>query len=89
MNVQKALVCASGLVYQNGSHCIRLAIPAWNQEEFLVPATWIPSLVLSSAGRFPDNKLRFYAKVNLDATNPNDLGMKDFESLNLASVFRK
>lgn len=80
-------MCGQKIRFQNGIHWMELSIPAWREEIVVIPITSIPSNVLQTARRFPDNKLRFYAMVNLNAPNSNELLIGDFESLDLLKVF--
>ena len=89
MNVKRTVVCGKKMHYENGAYLIEFAIPAWNQQETVrVPIALIPPDVLRSARKFPDNKIRFYAQVNLDETASHELMIGDFESLNLVNVFK-
>lgn len=89
MRKTRTVVCGQKMRLEHGTYYIEIFVPAWKNETVFVPITAIPSDVLQAARRFPDNKLRFYAKVNLDAPTARELLIGDFENFDLRKVFRE
>ena len=90
MNKKRTVVCGQKISFDHGVYWIELNVPEWRKNAtFAVPITSIPQNVLQRARRFPDNKLRFYAKVNVNASNEKELLIEEFEDLDLCDVFRK
>ena len=78
------------LVNVSGCDYFEITIPSWNKtRRAFLPVTSVPHQVLQTAKRGPDNKLRFFANVNLEAGSEDDLGISDVESFDLAPVFQR
>ena len=75
------------MISKHGSPCLEITIPDWKDETVFIDATSVPGEVLRAAKRFPDNSLRFYAQVNLDAQNVQELSVSNIESFDITEVF--
>jgi hypothetical protein len=76
------------MVFEHGSPCLEITIPAWKDVPIFIDATSVPGEVLRAAKRFPDNSLRFYAQVNLDAQNVRELSVSNIESFDIREIFK-
>jgi hypothetical protein len=76
------------MVLENGSPCLEVIVPAWKDVTFSIPVTSVPGDILRSAKRFPDNSLRFYAQVNLDAHDVRELSVTNIEAFDITEVFK-
>ena len=87
---KRTVICGQKISFVKGTYWMEVSVPAWKRnEKIAVPITSIPTTVLQTARRFPDNKLRFYAKVNLEAATAQELDIEAFESFDLRAVFQR
>jgi hypothetical protein len=83
---QRVLVLGEKMVHEKGTMFMQLFIPEWDANERpLVPMTTVPQEVLQSR-RFPDNKLRFTANVDV---GEDELRLRDLENLEIRGLFER
>jgi len=78
------------MINRSGCNYFEITIPSWHKtQSTLLPVTAVSKQVLQTAKRGPDNKIRFFANVNLEAGKKDDLEITDIESFDLTPVFQK
>lgn len=85
----KSLMIVHRMVNYHGSMFLEVEIPSWKKEIFKIPAILVPRDVMLRAADFSDNCKRFYVDVNLEAKDISELGIENFQNMNLFEVFRK
>lgn len=87
MGQQRVLVFGERMVNEKGITYMQVFIPEWDaNERSLLPITAVPQHVLQRARRFPDNKLRFTANVDM---GEEELRLRDFENLEIRGIFER
>jgi hypothetical protein len=85
----RTIIWCERFVVEYGTTYLEIVIPSWNlKKRIKVPATKFPREVLQAAALYPDNKLRFYAHVNLKASRIRDLKVSDITNLDLLDIFQ-
>ena len=78
------------MIAKNGTLYMEVIVPSWHlRRTVLVPVTTIPQQVLQTSMKFPDNRRRFLAQVDLEAKQPSDLNIQKFEKICLLETFTK
>jgi hypothetical protein len=90
--IKRTLVCCQRIIVKNGTQYLEIIVPSWHlRRRIFIPVTLIPQKVLQRAKLFPDNRLRFLAKVDLHSRRRRDVAanIHEFENLCLLDTFKE